>query len=64
MTDVVGFALDGGGTVLVAVDTPAGITPASGADGVVRKVGVSSGIQLTAEAGALIARTGCRGSSR
>ncbi|WDZ87104.1 CU044_2847 family protein [Micromonospora cathayae] len=93
MTDVVEFALDGGGTVLVAVDTPPGITPATSADGLVRKVGVSFdraigqvrdaasaalgqfrsmadrpdeveisfGVQLTAEAGAVIARTGVQG---
>ncbi|EEP75010.1 hypothetical protein MCAG_05337 [Micromonospora sp. ATCC 39149] len=93
MSEVVEFALDGGGTVLVAVDETPGIAPASAADDVLRRAGVSFnkaigqardaasaaltefrsmvdrpdeveisfGIQLTAEAGALIARTGVQG---
>ncbi|WP_229402130.1 CU044_2847 family protein [Micromonospora okii] len=93
MTEVAEFALDGGGHVLVAVDDVAGITPASSAEDVLRRAGmsfnraigqardaasaalgefrsmaerpdeveISFGIQLTAEAGALIARTGVQG---
>ncbi|MDI5938154.1 CU044_2847 family protein [Micromonospora harpali] len=93
MSEVVEFALDGGGTVLVAVDETPGIAPASVADDVLRRAGVSFnkaigqardaasaaltefrsmvdrpdeveisfGIQLTADAGALIARTGVQG---
>ncbi|WP_320066100.1 CU044_2847 family protein [Micromonospora sp. RTGN7] len=92
MSEVVEFALDGGGSVRVAVDDTPGIAPAS-ADDVLRKAGMSFnraigqardaasaaltefrsmadrpdeveitfGVQLTAEAGALIARTGVQG---
>ncbi|WP_405095676.1 CU044_2847 family protein [Micromonospora sp. NBC_01412] len=93
MTEVVEFALDGGGIVLVAVDDTPGITPASTAEDVLRRAGmsfnraigqardaasaaltefrsmadrpdeveISFGVQLSAEAGALIARTGVQG---
>ncbi|HWG99749.1 MAG TPA: CU044_2847 family protein [Pilimelia sp.] len=93
MTELVEFDLDGGGTVLVAVDGEAGVARASRLDRIARQtrqsfdgaiatvrdaasaalsqfqsmprcpdeVEIAFGVQLTADAGAVIARTGVQG---